>query len=440
MNSEKMSCCARHLRRTGPAHAGNGNELVTEAPLSRQNGWSLPPQTPQLVAWSTYTFFVIVGFGIYIPLLPSPWKWVAYGLIGAAFFLHLVTHIASVSIDPADPSVRVKNYSSPTPIYDKHKHAHVIHNQHCYLCEVDVGPKVKHCRTCNKCVADFDHHCKWLNNCVGGRNYWFFFTTVLTAFIGLFLLVLIVLFVFIEHFVNPAVLRTAPQFQSVKDNSTWLVFLPLAPVETSSAGLLTVAAFTFLLGGFCLMLLAHLLGFHFYLLWNKMSTFEHIVKKRQEQSSQDVESGVKQPSPKIEVSTKKQTRSKSTDCESAIPRHTRYADEKQLGSHLTEVICSEMKHIKPSSSGVDRVYHSTKQKKPGEVTLHDSEKQKVASAEHGREKSVEGIPVVQDPLGSSAMSTAAVEQQLRTDARSESALSSSEGAGGEGPPLDRKSC
>ena len=56
------------------------------------------------------------------------------------------------------------------------------------------------------------------------------------------------------------------------------------------------------------------------------------------------------------------------------------------------------------------------------------------------EKSVEGIPVVQDPLGSSAMSTAAVEQQLRTDARSESALSSSEGAGGEGPPLDRKSC
>ena len=75
-----MSCCARHLRRTGPAHAGNGNELVTDASLSRQNGWSLPPQTPQLVAWSTYTFFVIVGFGIYIPLLPSPWKWVAYGV------------------------------------------------------------------------------------------------------------------------------------------------------------------------------------------------------------------------------------------------------------------------------------------------------------------------------------------------------------------------
>lgn len=29
----------------------------------------------------------------------------------------------------------------------------------------------------------------------------------------------------------------------------------------------------------------------------------------------------------------------------------------------------QMKHIKPSSSGVDRVYHSTKQKKPGELEL-----------------------------------------------------------------------
>ncbi|MGH0136744.1 UNVERIFIED_CONTAM: hypothetical protein FKN15_016858 [Acipenser sinensis] len=54
----------------------------------------------------------------------------------------------------------------------------------------------------------------WLNNCVGGRNYWFFFCTVLSAVLGIILMVLVILYVFIEHFVNPTKLRTAPQFHA----------------------------------------------------------------------------------------------------------------------------------------------------------------------------------------------------------------------------------
>lgn len=40
-----------------------------------------------------------------------------------------------------------------------------------------------------------------------------FFMTVLSAVCGVFLLILVISFVFVEHFVNPAILRTAAAFQ-----------------------------------------------------------------------------------------------------------------------------------------------------------------------------------------------------------------------------------
>lgn len=51
----------------------------------------------------------------------------------------------------------------------------------------------------------------------------------------------------------------------VLGNGTWLAFIPLAPVKTSSAGLLILAFLTVILSAICLLLLCHLLGFHFYL-------------------------------------------------------------------------------------------------------------------------------------------------------------------------------
>lgn len=60
-------------------------------------------------------------------------------LMGIAFIVHLVTHIAAVTIDPADASVRAKqSYSSPMPVFDRTKQPHVIQNLQCYLCDVKV--------------------------------------------------------------------------------------------------------------------------------------------------------------------------------------------------------------------------------------------------------------------------------------------------------------
>ncbi|KAM6945652.1 palmitoyltransferase ZDHHC11-like [Aplochiton taeniatus] len=276
-----MKCFGRGVRRIAPAPNSSKKEVVPPV-IPKVNGWACPPPCLQRTGWLVFTYMAIVGFGIYIPLLPSPWSQAAYSLTGIAFIVHLVSHIATVSIDPVNAGVRAKmNYSKPLPAFDRKKQPHVIYNMECSLCEVPVGPKVKHCSFCNKCIEKFDHHCDLLNTCVGGRNYWPFFTSVLSAFIGTVLLFVIVLFVFIQHYVDPSNLRTAPQFDYVSDG-TWLVFLPLAPIETSSAGLLVVAFLTLMPLSLCLLLSSELLSFHFYLCYRHISTYEYIYEQRYE--------------------------------------------------------------------------------------------------------------------------------------------------------------
>ncbi|XP_074842094.1 palmitoyltransferase ZDHHC11-like isoform X2 [Carettochelys insculpta] len=366
-----MSCYDRKLRRTGPEQLSSRNDLVSPPQHARVNGWSLPLHTFQFVALLFYTYLAIVGFGIYIPLLPSGWKYAAYAVIGVLFGHHLVTHLVAITIDPADQNVLAKkSYSSPMPVFDRSKHKHVIQNQHCYLCEVDVGPKAKHCSACNKCIADFDHHCKWLNNCVGGRNYWFFFNAVASAVLGVFLLILVILYVFIQFFVNPADLRTAPQFERVNGNNTWLAFLPVAPAETTATGILAVAVITVLLGIASLLLLGHLLLFHLYLLGKKLSTFDYITEQRRTQNTRDLESDV-------EVTGNSSSRMAALQDLSLISRQKehevtassqsgalRHQETGQLSIKHTSILCTEASDVASFNSlspGPENVPKTTKE-------------------------------------------------------------------------------
>ncbi|KAE8608123.1 hypothetical protein XENTR_v10011407 [Xenopus tropicalis] len=260
-------------------------EVIAE-PLqhSRKNGWSWPLHLLQLVAWCTFLFFAIIGFGILVPLLPQHWLAAGYICTGVMFTFHCVVHFLAVTIDPADDNVQAKGSHGPLPVFDHNKHAHVIENMHCYICEVDVGPKSKHCSICNKCVSNFDHHCKWLNNCVGEKNYWLFFNCLISAFLGTFLLSTISTYVFVEYFVDPAMLRTSQQFEAIQNLSdVWFVFLPSAPVETKAPAILALAAIVSVMGLITILLIGQLLCFHVYLLWNKLSTYEYIMHQRQKQ-------------------------------------------------------------------------------------------------------------------------------------------------------------
>ncbi|XP_077384255.1 palmitoyltransferase ZDHHC11 [Festucalex cinctus] len=405
-----MNVLSGKLRRTAPMHGSSRSELVSSK-TPRVNGWTWPPQVFQVIAWLMYNYLAVVAFGMFIPLLPLPWNHVLYTLTGLAFFVHLLSHIAAVTIDPGDASVRAKKtYAGPMPLFDRTLQLHVIQDLHCYLCEVKVGPKVKHCSICNKCVSDFDHHCKWLNNCVGGRNYRYFFAAMSSAAVGTGLLVAVILFVFIQHYLDPNILRTNPQFHSALANNTWLVFLPSAPIKTSSAGLLIVAFVTALLSLTCLLLIWHLLFFHFYLLCKGLSTYEYIKLQRQKEANGgDAEVG--NPN-ELQIKNKiSQNPLNSMDCE---PTHIHGAsnckpdDKDPLSSRLSETICAEIENTNTPSEKENSFNYETHNsaEKDRESDMSTSRGCKPDAGDELQSesvKSVESVPEVQDPLGSLVM-------------------------------------
>ncbi|XP_010210437.1 PREDICTED: probable palmitoyltransferase ZDHHC1 [Tinamus guttatus] len=283
-----MNIC-KPPNKTAPENLG---EAVAELQVqrARRNGWSWPPHPFQIIAWLLYLFFALIGFGILVPLLPLHWLPAGYICPGVCFIYHLVVHLTAVSIDPADANVRKKNYLGPLATFNRSQHAHVIENRHCHVCDVDVSAKSKHCGTCNKCVCGFDHHCKWLNNCVGKRNYWLFLNSVLSAILGLGLLLLVAFYVFVEFFINPMMLRSDQQFEVLKNHTdVWFVFLPAAPVETQAPAILVSAGIFILLSLMTVFLLGHLLTFHIYLMWNKLTTYEYILQQRPQLEVKEVD-------------------------------------------------------------------------------------------------------------------------------------------------------
>lgn len=282
-----MDVCCRNPNRTAPV--GEDGPRRADMPLcSRTNGWSWPPHPFQLLAWLLYIYFAVTGFGIFVPLLPAHWIPAGYICTGIMFVCHLFVHVMAVSIDPADYNVRTKSVRGPVPVFDRSKHAHVIENCHCYLCQVDVGPKSKHCSACNKCVANFDHHCRWLNNCVGSRNYKLFLHSVISALLGVCLILVVASYVFVEFFLDPTKLRTDKHFLVRNETGVWFVFLPVAPLRSAAPVIPVLAAITIALGLLSCVLLCHLLCFHIYLMWNRLSTYEYIVRQRHRVDNRDL--------------------------------------------------------------------------------------------------------------------------------------------------------
>ncbi|XP_063702852.1 uncharacterized protein LOC134832673 [Culicoides brevitarsis] len=151
----------------------------------RVHGFQLPLHPLQIAGWIAIVIFVTAAFALLIPVLPPNLQPAFYCVLTVLFVVHVVSHIAAVLTDPADRELRRISTRQVVPEFDRAKHAHVIENGRCHLCNIKTtSNRTKHCSVCNKCVGRFDHHCKWLNHCIGGRNYVAFLMCVLSAVIA----------------------------------------------------------------------------------------------------------------------------------------------------------------------------------------------------------------------------------------------------------------
>ncbi|XP_054742041.1 uncharacterized protein LOC129247123 [Anastrepha obliqua] len=171
----------------------------------RLHGLQVPLHPLQVFGWLVLILFGIASFLVLIPSFTSEFQGPLYGLISGLYIVHVASHLAALLIDPADRELqRVHRNDRIVPEFDRNKHAHVIENGRCHLCNIRTSsPRTKHCSVCNKCVGKFDHHCKWLNHCIGSRNYVAFLMCVVSAVIATVVIVAAVVAQIMLYYVHP---------------------------------------------------------------------------------------------------------------------------------------------------------------------------------------------------------------------------------------------
>lgn len=262
----------------------------------RVHGLQLPLHPQQLTAWLFLAFFSLLTFSLLIPSFHNDLQLTLNILHIVLYFVHFISHFVSILLDPADPNLRRLASNKPVPEFNRSKHAHVIENGRCHLCDITISSqRTKHCSVCNKCVDVFDHHCKWLNQCIGRRNYPWFFASVSSAILmslsylvmGIVIAVLFFTADMKEKFLNPwsSKLENNNNTGTTTDNMTLEHELSF---EMFSSPIPSPIFFALLVSS-CLLamvavgLLLHLAFFHIYINCVGITTYEYVRAQRTEQ-------------------------------------------------------------------------------------------------------------------------------------------------------------
>ncbi len=101
--------------------------------------WPLHPQ--QVVSWLILAYFMIFSYFVIIPTFNTSVHILLYVLHTILYLGHLISHGVAELLDPADPNLRAASGSrnKPVPEFDRKKHAHVIENGRCHLCNITIS-------------------------------------------------------------------------------------------------------------------------------------------------------------------------------------------------------------------------------------------------------------------------------------------------------------
>lgn len=131
----------------------------------------------------------------------------------------------------------------------------------CFLCNSPVtGLKTKHCMKCNRCTLTFDHHCQFVNNCVGRLNYTVFFKLMISVELIEIFNIVIISYTFSTSAFTLCAKHTTLIINLIRSVFFWV-------------------------------LITHLICFHLFLRYKKLTTLEFINRKRVITSSRIVSTG-----------------------------------------------------------------------------------------------------------------------------------------------------
>ena len=233
------------------------------ASVRRRNGWQAPFNRYQFAVWVIFPLIFIHYFAFIYALLRTLAAQVAVTVVFVlAFGVAVVAGVVCSTMDPAD------NYILSGAVDDVDATS-ANERVYCYLCEVNVGLTSKHCRYCDKCIVGFDHHCVWLNTCIGTKNYLWFFTAVTSSALFCTTSTVLSLALLIDVCSAPARVAALPYFSST---------IGVAGVQA----LLVLSLLAF--AGWVAMIY-QLWGFHVYLLWRGIGTYDFIVEQQQKKAA-----------------------------------------------------------------------------------------------------------------------------------------------------------
>lgn len=255
----------------------------------RVHGLQLPLHPQQVAGWLALLGFGAATFLVLIPALGTTLRLPLLAVLASLFLIHLSSHLTALLLDPADPQLRLLKVSVAVPEFDRSKHAHVIENGRCHLCNIRISsPRTKHCSACNKCIEHFDHHCKWLNHCVGGRNYAAFVVCVVSAVAASLIVVAVCIAELVLYHADSRWLSLREHFNNTATSEEQSNFLSVVVFPIKDTVFLAVVSSLGILAAITAGLLLHLCLFHVYISFLGVTTYEYIRRYRQISSSNAV--------------------------------------------------------------------------------------------------------------------------------------------------------